>query len=245
MRDNDSVQNSMHTASSDLSNCICRICQTAKSKEQLISPCNCKGTLGKVHLSCLEKWLNFCGRQHCEICKYHFQVTRTRRYGIAQSVRIWVRHPRHRIHLRSDLIIAMILTIITATLCCICAFGVRYFISEAVRLGIPAVYTEGIIFVFLAVIVLGYSVTMYLMCKDHVVPWYRWWTQNSMVKILIVDESAIKEVQQQQQPAKAPKKLAGIFQTAKRKELFTTCVASDDSTTSTAVPTPAAVQQNA
>uniref|UniRef100_A0A0A9W913 E3 ubiquitin-protein ligase MARCH3 n=1 Tax=Lygus hesperus TaxID=30085 RepID=A0A0A9W913_LYGHE len=222
MKDDD-VEHSINNTSSDLSSCICRICQTAKSKEQLISPCNCKGTLGKVHLSCLEKWLNFCGRQYCEICKYHFQVKKTRRYGIAQSLRIWVRHPRHRIHLRSDLIIGFILTLITVALCCICAFGVRYFISEGVKLGIPAVYSEGVILIFMAIIVLGYSVTIYLMCKDHVVPWYRWWSRSLVIKIILIESSGRREVIE----TKSKTKIKGLLSHLSHKELSSTCNVSE------------------
>lgn len=45
------------------------------------------GTLGKVHLSCLERWLNMCERQHCEICRYQFEAKRKRRYTICQAIR--------------------------------------------------------------------------------------------------------------------------------------------------------------
>ncbi|KAL0160351.1 hypothetical protein M9458_044076, partial [Cirrhinus mrigala] len=39
---------------------ICRIChegQDVCNSEGLLSPCDCTGTLGTVHKSCLEKWL--------------------------------------------------------------------------------------------------------------------------------------------------------------------------------------------
>ncbi|XP_014245382.1 E3 ubiquitin-protein ligase MARCH2-like isoform X1 [Cimex lectularius] len=180
--------NELKDSGSSLSLCTCRICQTVKSREALISPCNCKGTLGKVHLSCLERWLNICGRQHCEICKFEFSAKRRRRYSVLQSVRIWVRHPRHRILLRSDLIVATILTSVTIALCCICAFGMRYFVIEGLKLGVPSVYTQGVILMFLIVMILGYIVTIYLMAKDHVIPWYRWWTRCLLIKV-IVNES--------------------------------------------------------
>lgn len=51
---------------------VCRICQTTSASEILISPCNCKGTLAYIHLSCLECWLNQSGRNYCELCSFRF-----------------------------------------------------------------------------------------------------------------------------------------------------------------------------
>ena len=57
---------------SGTSNFFCRICHD--EGEDLLSPCNCTGTVGLVHLSCLEKWLSTIGSQSCELCKYEFQI---------------------------------------------------------------------------------------------------------------------------------------------------------------------------
>lgn len=59
---------------------VCRICHTNTSKEPLISPCRCKGSLAYVHLACLERWLNQSCRSYCELCRYHFNVIETPRY---------------------------------------------------------------------------------------------------------------------------------------------------------------------
>ena len=57
---------------SGTSNFFCRICHD--EGEDLLSPCNCTGTVGLVHLSCLEKWLSTIGSQSCELCHYEFQI---------------------------------------------------------------------------------------------------------------------------------------------------------------------------
>lgn len=57
----------------------CRICHSGVSREQLISPCNCKGSLGHVHRSCLEQWLNEAGRSTCELCFHQYNAIQTRR----------------------------------------------------------------------------------------------------------------------------------------------------------------------
>ncbi|CAB0020684.1 unnamed protein product, partial [Nesidiocoris tenuis] len=44
--------------------------------EEFISPCDCAGTMGKVHRSCLERWLSLLNSSECEICRHKFKVHR-------------------------------------------------------------------------------------------------------------------------------------------------------------------------
>ncbi|KHN72578.1 E3 ubiquitin-protein ligase MARCH2 [Toxocara canis] len=62
---------------------VCRICHSSEASipyngnvpgEPLISPCNCKGTMGLYHRSCLERWLTTSRTTCCEICKFSFQI---------------------------------------------------------------------------------------------------------------------------------------------------------------------------
>lgn len=55
---------------------ICRICHEGGSGESLLSPCDCTGTLGTVHKSCLEKWLSSSNTSYCELCHTEFVVER-------------------------------------------------------------------------------------------------------------------------------------------------------------------------
>ncbi|KAK4472616.1 hypothetical protein MN116_003852 [Schistosoma mekongi] len=55
----------------------CRICLGSTDFEDLISPCHCTGTIGIVHLRCLEKWLNLSRLRTCEICGYKFEVLKS------------------------------------------------------------------------------------------------------------------------------------------------------------------------
>jgi hypothetical protein len=59
----------------------CQVCteyltflSTDDTNENLISPCECTGTQGLVHRSCLEKWLSTSKTTECEICKYQFNT---------------------------------------------------------------------------------------------------------------------------------------------------------------------------
>lgn len=68
---------------------FCRIChQTAdESKEQLVKPCRCSGSMGHVHSSCLVERLKR-GNSHdtqdlyCDICRSELVVRRMKRMAI-------------------------------------------------------------------------------------------------------------------------------------------------------------------
>uniref|UniRef100_A0AAY5K178 E3 ubiquitin-protein ligase MARCHF2 n=1 Tax=Esox lucius TaxID=8010 RepID=A0AAY5K178_ESOLU len=55
---------------------ICRICHEGANGEGLLSPCDCTGTLGTVHKSCLEKWLSSSNTSYCELCHTEFTIER-------------------------------------------------------------------------------------------------------------------------------------------------------------------------
>ncbi|XP_060561928.1 E3 ubiquitin-protein ligase MARCHF8-like [Ruditapes philippinarum] len=53
---------------------MCRICHEDGSMEKLVSPCHCAGTMGMLHVSCLERWLGSSNTTKCEICQFQFIV---------------------------------------------------------------------------------------------------------------------------------------------------------------------------
>ncbi|XP_069083370.1 E3 ubiquitin-protein ligase MARCHF3 isoform X2 [Pleurodeles waltl] len=55
---------------------ICRICHESSTQEDLLSPCECTGTLGAIHRSCLEHWLSSSNTSYCELCHFRFAVER-------------------------------------------------------------------------------------------------------------------------------------------------------------------------
>ncbi|XP_028273828.1 E3 ubiquitin-protein ligase MARCH3-like isoform X1 [Parambassis ranga] len=60
-------------------NPMCRICHDSGAQEELLSPCECSGTLATIHRSCLEHWLSASGTSYCELCHYQFTVQRKSR----------------------------------------------------------------------------------------------------------------------------------------------------------------------
>uniref|UniRef100_A0A8B9K1Y4 RING-CH-type domain-containing protein n=1 Tax=Astyanax mexicanus TaxID=7994 RepID=A0A8B9K1Y4_ASTMX len=55
---------------------FCRICHEGLSAGDLLSPCECAGTLAMVHRVCLEHWLTASGTSHCELCHFEFALER-------------------------------------------------------------------------------------------------------------------------------------------------------------------------
>lgn len=53
----------------------CRICyEEGVDPSSLISPCRCKGTVGLLHKTCLEHWLQVSQTISCEICGYSYNL---------------------------------------------------------------------------------------------------------------------------------------------------------------------------
>lgn len=163
----------------------CRICHTNTVNENLISPCNCKGSLAYVHLSCLERWLNQSSRSYCELCLYQYTATATKRYKLCEGIRLWIGHPRNRTHFRSDFLIAAILTLVTAGLLVSCIMGMEYFLVEASKMGFQKKWTRIVIVLFLLVVGMGYGVTVYMIIKDQFLPWFRWWRNTVDIHLLL------------------------------------------------------------
>ncbi|XP_063337084.1 E3 ubiquitin-protein ligase MARCHF3 [Pelmatolapia mariae] len=55
---------------------FCRICHEGRESGELLSPCECSGSLASVHRSCLEQWLTASDSGHCELCHHQFVLQR-------------------------------------------------------------------------------------------------------------------------------------------------------------------------
>jgi len=71
-----SPQNSINSGSNIQSAILCRICYNSDVKEPLLQPCDCSGSMGLIHKTCLEKWLSQSNKNSCEICNYDYKVNR-------------------------------------------------------------------------------------------------------------------------------------------------------------------------
>ncbi|KAL1432498.1 hypothetical protein MTO96_013253 [Rhipicephalus appendiculatus] len=65
---------------------VCRICHEGDQEEPLVSLCRCSGTMGFVHVSCLEQWINQKNVDFCEICGQRFAMA-ARRSDVIRFIR--------------------------------------------------------------------------------------------------------------------------------------------------------------
>uniref|UniRef100_A0A914CNT2 RING-CH-type domain-containing protein n=1 Tax=Acrobeloides nanus TaxID=290746 RepID=A0A914CNT2_9BILA len=52
----------------------CRICLDDTGTSELISPCNCRGTMEFVHRECLDKWYDVSGETVCGTCLGEYEA---------------------------------------------------------------------------------------------------------------------------------------------------------------------------
>lgn len=73
---------------------MCRICHGGESLSpelgRLISACNCRGTVGRVHVRCLERWLTESGKTRCELCGTRYVTRRVHKYGVPKALVMWI-----------------------------------------------------------------------------------------------------------------------------------------------------------
>ncbi|KAK8784592.1 hypothetical protein V5799_009042 [Amblyomma americanum] len=71
----DAEEGAVHGSASSLSvGPACRICFRGCLEEALVEPCKCRGSIGLVHASCLEKWVSQRRNPRCDICAFAYQV---------------------------------------------------------------------------------------------------------------------------------------------------------------------------
>lgn len=73
---------------------MCRICHGGEALSpdlgQLVSACSCRGTVGRVHVKCLERWLTESGKSRCELCGTRYVTRRVHRYGVPRALVMWI-----------------------------------------------------------------------------------------------------------------------------------------------------------
>ncbi|KAJ8287274.1 hypothetical protein GJAV_G00049670 [Gymnothorax javanicus] len=87
---------------------MCRICHEGGGQEELLSPCECAGTLGTIHRSCLEQWLSSSSTSTCELCHFQFSVQHKTRPLLE-----WIRSPglrREKRTLFGDMVCFLVIT---------------------------------------------------------------------------------------------------------------------------------------
>jgi len=165
---------------------LCRICYTADNKEPLLQPCNCSGTMGVMHKTCLEKWLAQCNKNNCEICHFEFDVQR-----VARPFEQWLFRPlsvKDNKNLLNDLVCFLILTplaFISTWYCVVFAFRFNESENRWESSGLVVLTS------FLLVI---YVLWLIFSCRYHHRVFKDWQHKNQIVILHIEEEKAIESM---------------------------------------------------
>jgi len=164
---------------------FCRICHDGETGEVLISPCDCSGSVGLVHQSCLEKWLSSAQFDTCELCKRHLRVS-----WHSRPLLHWLCDPRgsgeDQRNLRSDCCCLLLLTPPTLVSVLLCIQVTSFYIkndkiAEAAGLvGLASVL--GVVFLLWLVLTVRY----------HCQVWFKWRSNNQQIRLLELQTSSKK-----------------------------------------------------
>lgn len=144
-------------------NPMCRICHEGALQEELLSPCECLGTMATIHRSCLEHWLSASGTSFCELCHFQFTVQRKSRPLLE-----WLQNPGLRQEKRTlfgDMVCFLLITplaTISGWLCLRGAIDHLHFSSRLEAVGLIALTVALFtIYLFWTLVSLRYHCRLY------------------------------------------------------------------------------------
>lgn len=153
---------------------ICRICHEGDHLLPLLSICLCAGTMGLVHLPCLEHWLSASGSETCELCHYRFNVERRPR-----QFREWLRTANVRRSFLGDVVCFALLSPLAFLCGVLCLHG-------AARQVLLRKFWESIGLTALAFLLFAvYSTWAVFACRYHYQKWKKWRETNPWLKVLL------------------------------------------------------------
>ncbi|KAH7984080.1 E3 ubiquitin-protein ligase MARCHF2 [Rhipicephalus sanguineus] len=152
---------------------ICRICHEGDHGLPLLSICLCSGTMGLVHLLCLEHWLSTSGSEACEICHYHFNVERRPRHFCE-----WVNSVSVRRAFFGDLLCFGLLSPLAFLCGVLCLHGAAQQVLQR-RLW-ESIGLAALAFMLFTV----YSAWTVLTFRYHYRSWRKWRVANPYVKVV-------------------------------------------------------------
>lgn len=171
---------------SSTSTIACRICQDSKNDEQLISPCNCLGSMGLFHKSCLEVWLGHSRSTKCEICKFEFKTERKKK-----SFKSWLKETncrRERRYFIVDSICFSILTPLGLISSWLCVQGAQEYYETDKWTGFGLIMLS----TFLLLMYLFWASITF---RYHITTFRRWQHTNQIVRIILENQTNITETE--------------------------------------------------
>lgn len=86
----DKVIRQLENSDDGIDGTMCRICY-GTSQENLLPICQCRGSIAHVHVTCMERWLQECGSDSCDLCQFKFITERKPMETKLRSFLTWLR----------------------------------------------------------------------------------------------------------------------------------------------------------
>ncbi|KAL1415046.1 hypothetical protein MTO96_006994 [Rhipicephalus appendiculatus] len=155
----------------------CRICHEGDQQESLMSLCKCSGTMGLMHVSCLERWMNARNVNYCEVCHQCFptvtQANCVRRFFD------WVLQGASQRALLEDLLCFALLTPVAAISCFLCG-------QKASMQALDGHVNQAASLVALAgVLVAAYLAWSFLTARFHYRAFMLWQAKTPIRRVLV------------------------------------------------------------
>lgn len=170
---------------------ICRICHEGDQKETLVSPCYCSGTMGLVHVTCMERWLSSTSSDVCELCHYKFKTKKT-----PKSLSDWLKDSggrgRHQRSLVGDGVCFALLTPLAFVGGFLCIEGAHQQAIEGNRM------EAGCLVALSSVLAVVYFLWTGLTCRYYYRHWKQWQLTNHNIHVIVTEKNVKRE------PASSP-----------------------------------------
>ncbi|KAI5700624.1 hypothetical protein M8J76_009898 [Diaphorina citri] len=173
---------------------ICRICYDDSNDHHTppTTMCRCRGSVGLVHLHCLEKWLNEKTTDTCELCQYKFQTRfepTERNIGWSMLKFVWLRDKTRGFPAPNCLLFVTQVILLTILLTCFNLFAISFTDLLAAQSQADPFYTRytSNLCVLLLVLVINWLFTS-LLIRDTWTQywiWYHWWLKTFSVKLIL------------------------------------------------------------
>lgn len=158
---------------------------TDNDDSDLIEPCLCKGTIAKVHRNCMEKWVNISCSTQCDLCLFEIPCIQTLRYGLFQSIGLWIQLHQNQQILLYDLSFFFIInkiTILTIT----ALLWIMYDLSTNESIIQEMLNWLCVVFAATFIWWMGLYFTIWFdVVNKYIRPWFQWWKSKKQIYLAV------------------------------------------------------------
>ncbi|KAF5292595.1 hypothetical protein FQA39_LY13928 [Lamprigera yunnana] len=166
---------------------VCRICHGGESIGNLLSPCQCRGSIASTHIQCLERWLKESATSHCELCGYHYTIIRQPKYSPLQSVFVYLQQPGDHLW---EIICDTLGLIIYTSATVMSTYTLSLLCESVLKSPNNAKYVSSQLMGFttvLGIAVIHFAYTSWLLnnLEKHTVSWQTWYRNSCDLKVVL------------------------------------------------------------